>query len=66
MRPAKPTPNPVRTARERAGLTREALAVHAGVSYSTVALAERSGLVSEATAAKLAVVLGVPPEELRP
>lgn len=58
--------NPVRAARERAGLTREQLAVKAGLSSSTLYLAERAGLVSPATAAKLAGVLGVPAKDLRP
>jgi transcriptional regulator with XRE-family HTH domain len=56
----------VRAARERAGLTREQLAVRAGLSSSTLYLAERAGLVSAMTAAKLAAALGVPVEELRP
>jgi transcriptional regulator with XRE-family HTH domain len=57
--------SPVRAARERAGLTREKLAVRAGISSSTLYLAERAGLVSEATLSKLAAVLGVPAEDLR-
>ncbi|WP_248343575.1 helix-turn-helix transcriptional regulator [Anaeromyxobacter paludicola] len=56
----------VRAARERLGMTREQLAVKAGVSSSTVYLVERAGLMSKTTAAKLAVVLGVSAEELRP
>jgi len=63
---AKVTPSPLRAARERAGLTREQLAVRAGLSSSTLYLAERAGLVSDATAAKLAAVLGVEPAELKP
>lgn len=58
-------PNRLRSARERERLTREQLAVKAGVSSSTLYLAER-GLVSDATLAKVAVVLGVDPAELRP
>jgi len=58
--------NPIRAARERAGLTRERAAVMAGVCVSTLFLAERAGLLSAATAAKLAPVLGVTPETLRP
>jgi transcriptional regulator with XRE-family HTH domain len=54
----------VRVARERLGLTRERLAVQAGLSLSTVYLAERAGLVSRRTAEKLAPVLGVPVEQL--
>lgn len=57
-------PSPVRSAREHAGLTREQLAVKAGVSSTTLYLAERAGLISAATAAKVARVLGVPAEEL--
>lgn len=57
--------NPVRAARERAGLTREQAAVKAGLSVSTVYYAEK-GFVTEATAAKLAPILGVDPAELRP
>jgi transcriptional regulator with XRE-family HTH domain len=56
----------VREARERAGLTREQLAVKAGIAGSTLYLAERAGLISEATAVKLATALGVRPEELGP
>ena len=52
-------PNAVRAAREAKGLTREQLAVKAGVNSTTVYLAERVGLFSAATAAKLAPVLGV-------
>lgn len=59
-------PNAVRAARERAGLTREQAAVKAGVSSSTLYLAERAGLLSDNIAAKLAKALGMDPEELRP
>ncbi len=62
---ARLNPSPVRLARERAGLTREQLAVKVGLSSSTLYLAERAGLISEATAAKLAKELGVSAEELR-
>lgn len=55
---------PVRLERERLGLTRERLAVQAGVSTSTVYLAERAGLLSRPIAEKLAAVLGVSPEDL--
>lgn len=58
--------NPVRARREQAGLTREQLAVRAGISSSTLYLAERAGLLSEETAAKLARALRVAVEELRP
>jgi transcriptional regulator with XRE-family HTH domain len=47
-------------------LTREQLAVKAGLSSSTLYLAERAGLVSDATVEKLAAILGVPAAELRP
>lgn len=59
-------PSPVRRARERAGLSREQLAVKAGISSTTLYLAERAGLISANTAAKVAAVLGVSAEELRP
>jgi DNA-binding XRE family transcriptional regulator len=58
-------PNAVRAARERANLTREQAAVKAGISSSTLYLAERAGLLSDATARKLAKALGVRVEELR-
>jgi len=58
--------SPVRALRESAGLTREQLAVKIGVSSSTLYLVERAGLISDATAAKLARVLGVKPQELLP
>jgi len=57
--------NAVRAARERAGLTREQLAVRAGMSSTTLYLAERAGLISAATAAKLAPILGVSANALR-
>jgi len=57
--------NAVRAARERAGLTREQLAVRAGISSTTLYLAERAGLISAATAAKLAPILGVSANALR-
>jgi transcriptional regulator with XRE-family HTH domain len=57
--------SPVRRARERVGLTREQLAVRAGVGSTTVYLAERAGLISANTAMKLAAVLGVTAEELQ-
>jgi hypothetical protein len=40
------------------------LAVKAGVSSTTVRLAERAGLISPVTAAKLAAVLGCQAENL--
>lgn len=45
-------------------MNREQLAVAAGLSLSTLYLAERAGLVSQATAEKLAAVLGVPARDL--
>jgi transcriptional regulator with XRE-family HTH domain len=64
---ATPKPvSPTRRLREAQGLTREQLAVRAGVSSSTVYLVERAGILSPTIAAKLAVVLGVDPGELRP
>lgn len=56
--------SPVRRARERAGLSREQLAVKAGISSTTLYLAERAGLLSPNTAAKIAAVLGIAAEEL--
>jgi DNA-binding XRE family transcriptional regulator len=64
MRPI-PKPNALRIARERAGLTRELLAVRAGISFSTLCLAERAGLISPTTAEKVGLVLGVEPATLR-
>lgn len=57
--------NPVRSARQAAGLTQAQLAVKANVSPSTVSLAERAGLLTRPIAEKLAAVLGCTPEELR-
>ncbi len=54
----------IRSARERAGLTREQAAVKAGISSTTLYLAERAGLISAATAAKLEPVLGLPAAQL--
>jgi DNA-binding XRE family transcriptional regulator len=56
--------NQVRAARERTGLTREQLAVKAGVSSTTLYLAERAGLMSATTAAKLALILGTSADAL--
>jgi transcriptional regulator with XRE-family HTH domain len=52
--------------RQERGKTREQLAVEMGVSSSTLYLVERASLLSKTTAEKLARVLGVTPEELRP
>ena len=64
MRSANTKPNAVRSARERAGLSREQAAVKAGLSLTTLYLAERAGLITAATAAKLAPVLGCSAIEL--
>ncbi len=61
----KPKPGSLRAIREARGLTREQLAVQAGLSSTTLYLVERAGLMSEATAAKLALALGLTAEELR-
>lgn len=58
--------HPVRIHRERAGLSREQLAVRAGVGTTTVYIAERAGLITSATAAKLAVVLDCEIADLLP
>lgn len=60
----RPT-SPVRALREERGLTQLQLAVKAGLSIQTISLAERAGLVSAATAARLAEALEVPAAELR-
>ena len=57
--------SPVRAARLRAGLTREKAAVKVGLSFATVALAER-GMITERTAKRLARLYGVRVEELLP
>jgi transcriptional regulator with XRE-family HTH domain len=59
-------PSLIRALHEARGLTREQLAVRAGISSSTLYLVERAGLLSPATAEKVAAVLGVPATELRP
>lgn len=48
----------LRVRRERQGLTREQLAVQAGLASSTLYLAERTGVISQDVAAKVAPVLG--------
>lgn len=67
LSPMKPNMNsnvsPVRAAREAAGMTREQLAVRAGIAGSTLYLAE-NGLISISTARKLAGVLGCDPATL--
>lgn len=64
--PLSPRTSRVKKAREHAGLTQEQLAVKAGISSTTVYLAERAGIVTATTAAKIAAVLGVPAEDLQP
>lgn len=54
----------VRTLRLAAGFSQFKLAAQAGLSLQTVSLVERGGLLSDATAAKLAPVLGTTAEEL--
>ncbi len=51
----------LREARRRVGLSQLAAAVAAGVSPSTLAIAERVGLMSPKTAARLAALYGVAP-----
>ncbi len=57
-------PDPLRAARLGAGLSLAELAVRARVAVSTLSLAERHGLVSPATAGRLAGALGLPAEAL--
>lgn len=58
-------PTPLYVARARVGLTQAALAAKAGLTLGTVSIVERSGYVTEGTAAKLAAALGIDPSELR-
>jgi transcriptional regulator with XRE-family HTH domain len=62
----KTTPklSPIAERRKALGINRETLAVRAGLSLSTIYLAERAGLVTDATAARLAPVLGCAPSDL--
>ena len=60
----KPDPEFPRDARRRRGLTQLQLAARAEVSIQTVSIAERTGHLTVASAAKLAVVLGVPAKEI--
>jgi transcriptional regulator with XRE-family HTH domain len=56
----------LRETRLRAGLTIDVLAVRAGISRATVALAEKvPEVMSDRTAKACAKVLGVRPEEVR-
>jgi len=56
--------NPIRSAREAAGLTREVAAVRAGISLTTLRTAEWGGPISDVTAAKLAKLLGLKRDEI--
>ncbi len=58
--------SPTRRLRTQRRMTREQLAVKAGISSSTLYLVERAGLLTDVVAAKIARVLGVKPSELRP
>lgn len=60
------TLNPIRQRRQAAGLSREQLAVRAGVSSTTLGWAERAHYLSRATATKLATALRCDPVELLP
>lgn len=57
-------PAPLRAARERARLTLAELAQRAGIALSTLHLAERHGVVSDETAARIAAALGLKAEAL--
>lgn len=64
--PARRSPaERLRAARLARGLSQFTLAARAGLSLQTVGLAERAGIITGATAAKLAAVLGIAPEDLR-
>jgi transcriptional regulator with XRE-family HTH domain len=56
----------LRALRLAAGLSQLRLAAGSGVGLQTLGIAERTGLLTEQTAAKLAAALGVSPAELRP
>jgi transcriptional regulator with XRE-family HTH domain len=56
----------VRAARLAAGLSQFHLAARVGLSLQTVGLVERGGIITKATAEKLAGVLGIAAEELLP
>ncbi len=56
----------LRAARLALDLSQFRLAVNSGVSLATVSLAERSGLMSRATAERLARALGCTPGDLLP
>jgi transcriptional regulator with XRE-family HTH domain len=56
----------VRACRAAAGWSQFELAARARLSLQTVGLVERSGLITERTAERLSIALGVSAEELRP
>lgn len=56
----------IRSRREALGLARIDVQRLARVSEATIARAERGGVVSRRTAERLAPVLGVSPDDLRP
>ncbi len=60
------TPSPVAIRRRRLGLSQFRLAVKADLSPSTVSLAERTGYLTRATAARLARALDCQPKDLLP
>lgn len=55
----------LREGRKRKGWSQFWLAVQAGLHPNTVSIAERTGYLSQRSAERLAVVLGVPVESLR-
>ncbi len=64
MANTKKQPTPLRSARAKVGWTQEVLAHKAGLTLSTVSLAERTGYVTPATALRLAAALGVEVERI--
>jgi len=60
------TATPLRRFRRKARLTQNVLAVRAGVSLTTISMAERTGFLTAASAVKLAAVLSCQPGDLRP
>lgn len=61
-----PPKTPLRTARSRARLTQLQLAAKVGCSIQTISLAERTGYLTAGAAARIAAVLGIDANELRP
>jgi transcriptional regulator with XRE-family HTH domain len=57
--------SPTTRTRLTLGLTREMLAFRSGLSVSTVATLEKGGRVAPDTLARVAAILGVPPEKLK-